>query len=52
MTNEKPQNDEIFLKDNIEFMVNLRIRQQVLKVLKENFKVRELLVIEPKEEVK
>ncbi len=46
--NQKPEGDDIFIRDEIEFLVPLKMRSQVLKLLKENFKVTSKLVIEEK----
>lgn len=48
---EKPQDmADVFVRDNLEFMIPLQKRSQVLKTLREHFKVTEKLVLEPKEE--
>lgn len=47
--NNRPENmDDIFSKENIEFMCQYKVRSQVLRVLKENFDVKEMLVISEK----
>jgi len=51
MKNEKTnENKDIFFRQNYEFLVQYNINSKVLKVLKENFKIREILIIEEKEE--
>ena len=48
--NQKPENmDEIYSKEKIEFLCQYKIRSSVLRVLKEKFDVRELLVIREKD---
>lgn len=47
--NEKPNNDDVFIRREMEFLVRLDIKPEVLKILKENFKVTEKIVIEPLE---
>jgi len=51
-TPEKKVNngDEIFIEDRLEFMSQLKIRSKILKVLRENFDVREMLVIKEKKD--
>ena len=39
-----------FEEDNIECLIQLRTKSKVMKVLKENFNVREMLVISEKED--
>jgi len=41
--------DDVFIKDHLVFMSQLKIRSKILKVLKENFNCEELLVIKEKE---
>ena len=41
--------DDIFIKDCLVFMSQLKIRSKILKVLKENFDCEEMLVIKEKE---
>jgi len=49
--NNKVENmDDIFSKESIEFMVQYKIRSAVLRVLKENFDVREMLVVTEKKD--
>ena len=40
--------DDIFSKENIEFMCQYKIRSKVLRVLRESFDVQEMLVIKEK----
>ncbi len=40
--------DDIFSRENIDFMCQYKIRSKVMRVLKENFDVREMLVITEK----
>lgn len=48
--NERPENmDDVFVRETIEFMIPLQKRSQVMKKLRECFKVTEKIVIEPKE---
>lgn len=52
-TEEKINNgDEIFIEDKLEFMSQLKIRSKILKVLRERFEVKEMLVIKEKDEDK
>jgi len=44
------QNEDIFFRQNYEFLVQYNINSQILKILREHFKVREVLVIEEKDE--
>ena len=49
--NQKPENmDTIFSKEELEFMCQYKIRSKVMRVLKENFDVREMLVITEKKD--
>lgn len=46
---QKPENmDDIFSKETIDFMCQYKVRTQVMRVLKENFDVKEMLVIKEK----
>jgi len=40
--------DDIFIKDQLVFMSQLKIRSKILKVLRENFDCKEILVIKEK----
>lgn len=47
---QRPEDmDDIFSKETLEFMCQYKIRSQVLRVLKENFDVKEMLVVKSKE---
>ena len=49
--NQKPDSmDEIYSKENIEFMCQYKIRSAVLRALREKFEVKEMLVISEKKE--
>ena len=41
--------DEIYIKEELTYLVPLNIRSQIMKVLCEHFKVSERIVIEPKD---
>jgi len=43
---------DIFSKENLPFMCQYKMRSSILKVLKENFDVEEMLVISEKKEKK
>ena len=51
-SNARPQGEDIYIRDEIEFLVPLKERSKVLKLLKEHFRVTEKLVIEPKQNEK
>ena len=45
----KPENmDDVYSKEHLEFMCQYKMRSSVLRVLKENFDVKEILVISEK----
>jgi hypothetical protein len=47
--NGKVENgDDIFVKDKLEFMAQLKIRTKILNALRQNFKVEEMWVISEK----
>ena len=47
--NIRPENmDDIYSKENLELMVQYKLRPQILRVLKDNFNVKEILVISEK----
>jgi len=48
--NEKPEGEDIYIKENLVFLVQLKMRSKVLKTLKENFNVKEILVISEKKD--
>jgi hypothetical protein len=48
---QRPENmDDIFSREQLEFMCQYKIRSQVMRVLKENFDVKEILVIQEKKQ--
>jgi len=48
--NQKPENmDDIFSKENLEFMCQYKLRSSILRKLREEFDVKEMLVISKKE---
>jgi len=48
--NERPKGEDIYIRDEMEFLVPLKMRSQVIASLREHFKVSEKIVIEPKED--
>ena len=48
MPNEKPNGEDIFIREKIEYFVSLKMRSEVMRVLKENFTISERLIIEEK----
>lgn len=43
-------NEEIYVRKRIEFLIQLREKNKVLEILKKNFKIEGILVISKKEE--
>jgi hypothetical protein len=51
--NQKPENmDDIYSKENLEFMCQYKMRSAVLRKLREAFDVKEMLIISEKKEKK
>ena len=50
--NERPEGEDIYIRETKEYLIPLKIRSEVMKVLREHFKVSEKLVIESKEVIK
>jgi len=48
---EKSGTEDIFFKEKYEFLVSYSLRSKVMKTLKDNFKIREVIIIEEKDEV-
>ena len=48
MPNEKPNSEDIFIREKIEYFVPLNMRSEVMRVLKKNFEISERLIIEEK----
>lgn len=49
----KPESmDDVYSKENLEFMCQYKMRSHVLRVLKDNFDVKEMLIITQKKEEK
>ena len=47
--NQRPENmDEIYSKESIDFLCQYKVRSAIMRVLKDNFDVQELLVIKEK----
>lgn len=49
---KKPFGDDIFIKDKIIFLGQMKMRSKILNTLRANFNVEELLVISEKREEK
>jgi len=52
LDNRPESMDDVYSKENLEFMCQYKMRSSVLRVLRENFDVKEMLVITQKKDDK
>lgn len=52
MSKKEEKNNDIFFRQKFEFLVQYQVNSKIIKVLKDHFTVREIYVIEEKDESK